>query len=291
MPKVKNARGRKTKAKSKRKAARQPGILENIGDFFSRYTAAAAAGLTVVALIAAMVLWSGGYFGLLGERVTRIADSAAVTAGFEIQRITAKGYDQTSESDILNALGPVVGSSIAHFDPFTAQARIEELGWVRSAAVSRLWPDTVHISVREREPAAVWQLSGALHLIDQSGAVIRQIDAYEYSNLPLIVGAGAPGSASGVLKALRREPALWGAASALIRVGDRRWNLRLQSGADIKFPETGYEAAVKELAALQAAYGLLDQDLEYIDLRDPNNMVYRKAGVGEKDVTAPPITQ
>lgn len=278
MPAVKK---KKRATARKKKAAPETGALAALTGFFSRYTAAAAAGVTVVAVLAAAILWSGGYVGLLGERVSRMTGDATVAAGFKIERITALGLDQTSENDVLGAVGPVIGASIAHFDPFAAQARVEELGWVRSAAVSRLWPNTIHVSVREREPAAVWQLSGALHLIDQSGAVIREIDAFEYSNLPLIVGAGAPGSASGMLKALRSEPSLWGAASALIRVGDRRWNVRLKSGADVKFPETGYESAVRDLARLHAAYGLLDQKLEYIDLRDPNHLVYREIGAGE----------
>ena len=283
MPKVKKKTAKKTTRKP-RKSSREPSFFERAGELAARFAPAVAAGLTIVVLIGGFLFWSGGYVGLMGERVDRAADTAAVAVGFEIKRITARGAEHTSKEEILGALGPVVGSSILQFDPHAARARVEDIGWVRSAAVSRLWPDTINVSVREREPAAVWQLSGALHLIDQSGAVIREVNAYEYSNLPLIVGAGAPDAAAGMLKALRAEPALWGAASALIRVGDRRWNLRLNSGADVKFPEQNYESAVRDLARLDAEYGLLDQPLEYIDLRDPGHLVYREAGEREADV-------
>ncbi len=276
---------KKTTRKRKSTKAKSTGLLSNFQEAFSRYTIAAAAGLTVVSLIGAVILWSGGYVGLAGERVARSIDNVAVGAGFEVRRITAKGFENANESEILSALGPVIGSSLLNFDPYRAQARVEELGWVRSAAVSRLWPNTVHVSVRERVPAAVWQLSGAMHLIDQNGAIIREIDAYEYSNLPLIVGAGAPASASGMLQALRGEPALWGEAAALIRVSDRRWNLRLKSGADIKFPESGYKKAARDLALLDDTYGLLGRPLEYIDLRNPDHLVYREKGAGEKDLS------
>ena len=117
-----------------------------------------------------------------------------------------------------------------------------------------------------------------MHLIDEHGAVIRTIDAFEYSNLPLIVGAGAPAAAADILGALRNEPAIWGEAAALIRVGDRRWNLRLKSGGDVKFPETEIARAVKDLALLHDAYGLLDGQIEYIDLRDREHLVYRRTG-------------
>jgi len=283
MPKVKKKTTRRTKRKTKR-TKKIPGFIETVIDFWRRFSRAMLAGFAVVFLVAVAVLWAGGYFGLLVERMGSAANAGAVSAGFEVKRITVKGLDQTSKADLLNAVGPVIGSSILNFDPYDARARVEEIGWVRSAAVSRLLPNTVHVSVREREPAAVWQLSGALHLIDPSGAVIREVGAYEYAYLPLIVGAGAPGAASGMLQALRNEPALWGRISALIRVSDRRWNIRTKNGIDVKFPEENYQDAVRYLATLQEKLELLDEPLEYIDLRNPENFVYRKKDSSEQEI-------
>ena len=274
MPKVK----RKSASKRKGKSIRSNGLFSRLGDTASRYAIASVAGLTVVLSIGAAMLVSGGYVGLAGERVGAAIQNATVGVGLDIRRITAIGFDKTADADIVSAVGPVVGASIAHFDIHAARARVENLGWVRSAAVTRLWPNTIHVSIREREPAAVWQLSGNLHLIDPSGAVIDEVDVYEYSNLPLIVGAGAPESVADVLKALRSDPELWGEAAALVRVGERRWNLRLKSGADVKLPEDDVDGAVKTLARLQTAYGLLDRPLEYVDLRDPARLVYREVG-------------
>lgn len=285
MPKIK----RKTATKRRRKSTRSQGFFSRIGETVSRYAIASVAGLTVIVAIGAAMLVSGGYVGLAGERAGAAVQNATVAVGLDIRRITAIGFDKTTDADVVSAVGPVVGASIAHFDIHAARARVENLGWVRSAAVTRLWPNTIHVSIREREPAAVWQLSGNLHLIDPSGAMIDQVDVYEYSNLPLIVGAGAPESVADVLKALRSDPELWGEAAALVRVGERRWNLRLKSGADVKLPEDDVDGAVKTLARLQAAYGLLDRPLEYVDLRDPARLVYREvdgsgdAG-GEKEI-------
>lgn len=276
MPKVRKKTAAKSRKKSRAKSSSS--LMETLAGLWVRFSRAAIAALVVIALAGVALLWSGGYFGLMGERVSRLAGAGAVASGFEVQRITVKGLTQTSEDELLGAVGPVVGSSILHLDLHAARARVEELGWVRTAAVSRLLPNTVHVSVREREPAAVWQLSGALHLIDQNGAVIRDVGAYEYANLPLIVGAGAPEAASGVLAALRAEPALWGHASALIRVSERRWNLRTKKNVDVKFPEHGYEEAITDLAKLHNELRLLDEPLEYIDLRNPESFVYRRKG-------------
>ena len=282
MPKVKKKATRKpARKKATRKAA--PGFFDQVRAIWTRFSHAALASSVLLALVGVAILWAGGYVGLMSEKISRFAGLGAVSAGFEIKRITAKGVDQTNNEDILTAVGPVIGSSILHFDQDRARAQVEQLGWVRSAAVSRLLPNTVHVSVRERAPAAVWQLSGALHLIDETGAVIREINAFEYADLPLIVGAGAPGAASEMLQALQAEPLLWGRASALIRVSDRRWNMKTKEGVDVKFPEQGVKDAVHYLAGLQAELSLLDEPLEYVDLRNPENFVYRRKGVAAPD--------
>ena len=277
-----------SKTKPKRGAKTSTPLGQRLSEQFSGVAIAAGAGLCVAALIGVAVLWTGGYFGVLGEKTKTAMSHVVVAAGFDVKRITVKGLTKTSEDELLNVIGPIVGDSILHFDHHRARGRVEELGWVRAAAVSRLLPDTVHISVREREPAAVWQLAGRLYLIDDIGAVIDEVGAYEYSNLPLIVGAGAPEAASGMLNALQRRPKLWRMAAALVRVSDRRWNVRLKNGVDIKFPEVGYEAAVDDVAALQAAHGVLDENLEYVDLRDPERVVFRRRGETEEEIRPAP---
>lgn len=277
MPKVK---AKKTKAKPAKRAARKAKAspFESLRVNAGRYALAGVAGVGVIAAAGAAVFWAGGYVGVLTERFERAVSAGAVSAGFEIRRITLKGRSQTATDELENAIGPVLGQSILHLNLDAARARIEELGWVRAASVSRLLPDTVHISIREREPAAVWQMSGALHLIDMDGAVIREIGAYEYSNLPLIVGAGAPDAASGVLEALSAHPEIAGLTSALVRVGERRWNVRLRNGVDLRLPDEKFAEALEALATLQESSKILDQPLEYIDLRDPERMVVRKRG-------------
>ncbi len=288
MPKVK----KKTPAKSRRKSRKKPsGFFDRLAAVWTNMSRAAVAGSLLVAVVALGFLWAGGYIGLLGEKLNRVAGAGAVSAGFEITRITARGFSKTEEDDLLSAVGPVVGSSIVHFDADRARARVEELGWVRTAAVSRLLPNTVHVSVREREPAAVWQLSGNLHLIDNQGAVIREVSAYEYSDLPLIVGAGAPGAASEMLQVLQSAPDVQRRVSALIRVSDRRWNLKTKDGVEVRFPEKDLADAMHYLSRIEAKTGLLDEPLEYVDLRNADNFVYRKRGAVELDMPLGQINQ
>lgn len=271
---------RQSSKKPAKRAApkKKPSLFARLGSLGRHYALAGLAGVAVILAGGAATLWAGGYVGVLAERLDRAASESAVAAGFEIRRVTVKGREETASDDLDGALGPILGRSILHFSPDAARARIEELGWVRAASVSRLLPDTVHVSIRERAPAAVWQMSGRLHLIDIDGAVIREVGAYEYSHLPLIVGAGAPDAASSILQALARHREIGDLTSALVRVGERRWNVRLRNGIDIRLPDEKFAEALDVLATLQTANGILDQKLEYIDLRDPERMIVRKRG-------------
>lgn len=269
MPAVKKKSGSRKKT---------PSAAQRFASIFERFTIAGAAGAAIILSLIAIVLWAGGYFAVVDRSIDRAANAVAVAAGLEVRRVLLRGAHQTAHDEVIDALGPVVGESILHLSLEQARARIEDLGWVRSAAVTRLLPDTISISVREREPAAVWQLKGVLYLIDETGAVIREVEAGEYANRPLIVGVGAPEAAGGILKAIAGKGQLQKRIYALVRVGERRWDMRLRNEIEIKLPEENFESAIADLELLQSAQGTLDQKIKYIDLRDPERMVIRKRG-------------
>lgn len=284
MPKVSAKKGRKPARKTARKPARkttrrrrgrQPTFAERIREVAGAASAYAAALAIGAAAIAVAMLWAGGYFGQITDHASRMMRDTARDAGFAVARVTVKGRVHTSEDEILSALAVRKGASLLHFDAGAARARIEALGWVRSAAVARLWPDTVHVSIRERTPDAVWDMHGELALVDATGAVIDKVGAGEYPDLPIIIGAGAPEAAAEMLKALQGAPDVRSRVQALARIDDRRWDLRLTSGAVIRLPETGAESALAEIERLQTIHGTLDRPIEYIDLRNPDQVVTR----------------
>ena len=276
MPQVKSGAAKKPAGKRRASKAAEAGPIARAKAFFEVYGAASAAGVAVILLVAAAVSWAGGYVGQAAEEANRAAARRLAEAGLRVDRVTLRGAHQIATDEIRAAVGPLVGASILHVSPNDIRERVEALGWVRVASVSRLLPDTIHVSIRERTPAAVWQIDGELRLIDAEGATIREVGAYEYSNLPFIVGAGAPDAASGILAALEADPDLQYKTYALQRVGERRWNMRFRNGVEARLPETGVAEAVRTLSVLQAAHGLLDQPLKYIDLRDPDRMVVCK---------------
>ena len=62
---------------------------------------------------------------------------------------------------------------LATVDLAAIEARVEGLAAVESAEVSRAWPDTVHIAVREREAVAVVSWLGRWRGLDETGVLFR----------------------------------------------------------------------------------------------------------------------
>jgi len=147
-------------------------------------------------------------------------------------------------------------------------------------------PDRIIVRLTEREPFAVWQFQGKFSLVDRAGKVVER-DLTESRGLPLIVGAGAPAAAAPLIDALNQNPILLDHLVAAVRVGERRWNLRLNTGADILLPEGQERVAITRLMALHQDQALLDRPLKVVDLRLPDRLVLRPQTEAKPDDPQP----
>ena len=197
--------------------------------------------------------------------------------GLAVADVEVEGRDRASREAILAALGVARGTPILAVDPAQAKRRLESIPWVRAASVERRLPDTLYIRLVERQPLAFWQRQGKLVLVDRDGAVVPSEHLESFGNLLVLVGADAPKAAAALLDMLAGEPELAPHVAAAVRVGGRRWNLRLDSGIDIALPEEDPEAAWHRLAALERSDGILQRAIEMVDLRLPDRLVIRSA--------------
>jgi len=200
-------------------------------------------------------------------------------AGLRVDQVVIEGRTSTPEPLLRAALGVSVGDKLLGFSLDAARARIEGLSWVQHATVERRLPGAIVVHLIERRPFAVWQNAGKFVLIDRTGQVVTDEnpakDAVAFSTLPLVVGLGAPEHAAALLDLLTAQPSLRARVSAVVRVGERRWNLHLNNGADVLLPEGAEAAALAKLVEMQDTQALLDRPLQTLDLRLPDRLVVR----------------
>jgi cell division protein FtsQ len=150
-------------------------------------------------------------------------------------------------------------------------------GWIKDARISRRLPDTLVVDIVEREPVAVWQNQGRLSLIDKTGYPLEQITREEIPDLPVIVGKKANLKFIQLDSLLDVAPALRPMVTGATWIGNRRWDLEVDSGETLALPE-GEEtasAALLNFARMDGVNRLLGRGVVHFDLRDAERAYLR----------------
>ena len=246
-----------------------------------RWAVGVSAGVVAIGLIAALV--TGDRFQRLVAKSEHSAALRLAAAGFKLNSVHVEGATQEATADILRASALQRNAPILDLDLKALRGRVEQVGWVKSARIVRLLPDSLVISVIQRDAAAVWQHDGRSLVVDSQGRPIPEANAGEFAQLPLVVGEGANLAAPQMLPMIRSRPRLMQRLEALVRVDDRRWDLRMKDGGIIQLPAQGEDSALIQLDALDQKAKILDLGFLRIDLRDPELVAVRP-----KDGDAPP---
>jgi cell division protein FtsQ len=214
------------------------------------------------------------------------ADIVARTLGFGIDQVTISGIVELDQTEVLQIAGVDPRGSTPFFDAATARDRLLATPIVKEASVRKLFPNALAISLVERQPFALWQSHGDLYVVSDDGTVIQRYDDERYAGLPLVVGEGAAAKAPEFTKLLEAAPSLRTHVRAGILHGERRWDIKLDNGMDVRLPEEAPEKALVRLAALEKEQKLFERDVLSIDLRQPDRVVLRlteEAAAGRAD--------
>ena len=237
------------------------------------------AGLAALLVFAAGV---GAYSVIKGDHVEAIriaikdaADGAANAAGMRIAAVSLSGQRQVSREEIFAAAGVTDHSSLLFLDVAQARAKLEAIPWIAEATVRKLYPDRLQVTITEREAFALWQRQGKVAVIAADGTVLAASVEPRLATLPFVVGNGAAARARGFLAVLDQYPAIRDQVRASILVAERRWNLRLKNGIDVRLPDTNIEQALETLARFDREKSLLTRDIVAIDLRLPDRVTVR----------------
>jgi cell division protein FtsQ len=221
------------------------------------------------------LLQRGGLLDALEPKLAQDGISLAAKLGLVVGNIEVDGRAMTTKAAILRAVGASRGTPILAVSPSAAKAQLETLPWVRSAAVERQLPDTIHITIVERMPFAFWQRQGKLALIDRDGTVITDTGLDRFPGLIVLVGDDAPQNAAKLLEMIASEKTIANRVTAAVRVGGRRWRLHLDNGINVELPEENAAAAWKQLAELDRDSQILARNIEVIDMRLSDRLVVR----------------
>lgn len=244
-----------------------------------------------VGLILVGLFWLLASFLGLPAMLRAEVNEMAGRAGFAVAKIEVRGLERMDEMPVSTIAVKYVERSMLAVDLDKIRDEVMSLGWVKEARVTRRLPDALIVEVVERQPAAVWQNGGRLSLVDASGIELGPISPDSIPDLPLVVGPEANKRTEALAQLMDAAPALKPMLAGATWVGNRRWDLRFQSGEQLMLPEGEVEAAAAlvNFARMDGVDRLLGRGVIRFDMRDPSRFVLRLPP-GQKEASAPTVS-
>ena len=250
----------------------------------SRRNAAKRWRQALVALSILPVMCAAGAIAAFAPRVDAAGITTAMSArttqaliglGFGIDQVSVTGQRYVNDSDVFDALDLPNVPTFAAFDADAALKRIERIPWVDTAQITRAFPGSLRIEIRERVPAAIWSRGDKTYLIDATGRVLGPVPATNGWVLPQVAGEGANTEVMMLLTALDRHKDVEAQFDHAERISERRWSVvlkngsRFELGADREVEGLDQIAENSDLSRARAAGPVV------IDVRTPGRIAVR----------------
>jgi cell division protein FtsQ len=105
---------------------------------------------------------------------------------FNITKIKVEGNLRLTENSIINASDIKIGHNILRLNKNVIKENIKKLPYIEDASIRRKWPDTIVISVIEKNDFAKLEVLGSTLTIDENGIVLQAFSDSSIIDVPLI---------------------------------------------------------------------------------------------------------
>lgn len=196
-----------------------------------------------------------------------------VNAGLKLRWVRVVGRDRTSKDAVRQLLETYRGQGLMEINLEDIRAELLAKPWVESVDIRRLLPNSLEVTINEREPLARFFNSEQYELVDLNGLVIPEQSLAEHDALPVIVGEHATRHAHDLMRTIDAYPSVNDVMIGAEWIGNRRWTLYLETPDSRKvralLPETDVERALFQLENAISKDRLLERGIIAIDLRLP----------------------
>lgn len=217
----------------------------------------------------------GGHYDRFKLDNGSVSDILARTVGLKVASVAVTGNQELSLEEVFAAAAMPTTASLPFLDIAAVQARLKQVPLIAEASVKKLYPNRLAIDITERTPFALWQMDGQVSVVSADGTAIDTLRDDRFISLPHVVGQGANKRVKEFVGILLEVPELAGQIRAGTLVGERRWNLKLKNGVDVKLPEEEPAKALAKLAEVDRESRLLNKDIIGVDLRMRDQIVVR----------------
>ncbi|HAX47081.1 MAG TPA: hypothetical protein DCX78_09700 [Nitrospina sp.] len=243
----------------------------------------------------------GAVFKMLAEGIAKAILIAACSYGvfagyrfvtsspyFNINQVEWIGQQRLSNMELTSWVGPMVVGNIFQLDLNAISQKLAEHPWVRTASARRIFPQGLHIELKERIPFARIQLN-QVYVMDNYGILLAP-EEKSFDGLPLITGIQAKDPSPGqnvaneeIIRGLKtmyyfnRLPMFERNPIDTLRISNRSriTFVTKNRGMEVHMRQGTAQESFKNLMLVLDTIGENEKDLSYIDLSFKNKIVVK----------------
>lgn len=195
--------------------------------------------------------------------------------GLTVQHIQVSGLKYTSKLEILNGLNINYGDNILNVNTIAIVESLKKIGWIEHIIVQKKLPNIIDITIQEYQPYALWQYKNQVNVVAENGVVIPNVSPKNFLDLPLVVGEKANLQCKNLFSVLLDYPGLKDMIVSAQYMYGRRWRLYFSTNVVVDLPENNIGDTIHQVYELHHQQKILDLDVEFIDMRVPNKLVFK----------------
>ena len=222
--------------------------------------------------------------------VRQYASRGLVSVGFGIDQVSLTGQRYTLDQDVFDALDLANVKTFAALDTGAALKRIERISWVDTAQITRAFPGTLNVQIKERIPAAIWSRGDKSYLIDGSGRTLGPLPVNSGWVLPHLAGEGANTDAALILTAISRHKEIQAQFHHAERIAERRWSVVLNNGSRIELGADREVEGMDIVASTSTVRQAILASPYVVDVRTAGRATIRPLALASAANIAPSLT-
>lgn len=192
-----------------------------------------------------------------------------------VRHVKVTGNRLVPAAQVRSAAGIRAGQPLARVNTAAAAHRVDRITAVLSATVSRSWPDTIVITVRERTPQLAVPSAGGYDLVDEYGVTVRWAQR-KPAGMPVLSASpavlrGNPGVRAAAMVLRQLPDALRLRIKSVSAPSATAVTLHLAGGVTVLWGGVGQEA--QKWAELEL---LLRTHAHFYDISDPSTAVTQR---------------
>ncbi|CAM4400149.1 MAG: Cell division protein FtsQ [Legionella sp.] len=183
----------------------------------------------------------------------------------------AASYEHVTHKELEDVLAKYVGDSFFALPARALQSELNEMIWVDTAIVERVWPDTLKIRLIEKKPVAIWGNS----LMTSDGRLFNEGSDIGDLSLPKLKGPSSQQlEVLQVYEKLSKILSMYGLNATGLHLRDNQsWVLLIGSNMKIYLGKNELETRLLRFCkAYPAVFAQKIEQLASVDLRYPRGM-------------------